>query len=183
MEKNGKLFGKINLIDLLVLLVALLAVAFLGMKLSGGNDAVVASTTEILYTAKVDGVDREVYENVLAFVEQAKQAGAEGDQLLAGGELINGYVVDVTATDRDDQVEFVINNQNVAVTNVKDRVDVTFTIKGQVENANTTELGTQEIRVGKGHIVKTTHFELTNAIVTSCEWIGGTGFDLTLSGN
>ena len=33
----------------------------------------------------------------------------------------------------------------------------------------TSELGTQEIRVGKSHIVKTTTFELEGGIITSCE--------------
>ena len=31
------------------------------------------------------------------------------------------------------------------------------------------ELGTQEIRVGKSHIVKTATFELEGGIITSCE--------------
>ena len=38
-----------------------------------------------------------------------------------------------------------------------------------------TELGSQEVRVGKTHIVKTTHFELNGGIVLTCEWASGTG--------
>ena len=36
-------------------------------------------------------------------------------------------------------------------------------------NAVTNEVGTQEVRIGKTHIVKTVHFELTNGTITTCE--------------
>jgi hypothetical protein len=58
---------------------------------------------------------------------------------------------------------------------VEDTVDLTFTIVGYVENDIKTEIGSQEVRVGKSHIVKTTHFELNNGVILTCEWAGGTG--------
>ena len=50
-----------------------------------------------------------------------------------------------------------------------DGLDLTFTIQANVVNAVTNEVGTQEVRIGKTHIVKTVHFELTNGIITTCE--------------
>lgn len=47
--------------------------------------------------------------------------------------------------------------------------DLVFTIEGTITNPLTSELGTQEIRVGKSHIVKTTTFEVEGGIITSCE--------------
>lgn len=37
-------------------------------------------------------------------------------------------------------------------------------------NSITTEIGTQEVRVGKIHTVKTDKFELTNGIILDCSW-------------
>ena len=41
--------------------------------------------------------------------------------------------------------------------------------QANVVNAVTNEVGTQEVRIGKTHIVKTVHFELSNGIITTCE--------------
>ena len=37
-DKNGKLFGKVNIIDLLIILVVIAALVFVGKRLYGGND-------------------------------------------------------------------------------------------------------------------------------------------------
>ena len=37
-DKNGKLFGKINIIDLLIVLIVIAAVIFVGLRFLGGND-------------------------------------------------------------------------------------------------------------------------------------------------
>ena len=38
LDKNGKLFGKINIIDLLIILVIIAAAVFVGLRFFGGND-------------------------------------------------------------------------------------------------------------------------------------------------
>ena len=38
LDKNGRLFGKINIIDLLIILIVIAAAVFLGMRYFGGND-------------------------------------------------------------------------------------------------------------------------------------------------
>ena len=38
LDKNGKLFGKVNIIDLLIVLIILAAIVFVGMRFLGGND-------------------------------------------------------------------------------------------------------------------------------------------------
>ena len=48
-------------------------------------------------------------------------------------------------------------------------MDLLFTIECNVVNPITTEIGTQEVRVGKNHIVKTDKFELSG-VVTDCTW-------------
>ncbi len=178
--KDGKVFGKINLIDLLVILVALAAVVAVGLKMTGHLGSMVTETgSNITYTARVENVDREVYENIKDFIETAQAQGKPGDQLMASGALLSGYVTAVEATERDDKAEVLTSNGAplIVYAGKADRVDVLFTVEAYVGNNIKTELGTQEVRVGKSHIVKTTHFELVNATVMSCEWANGTGAD------
>ena len=52
----------------------------------------------------------------------------------------------------------------------KDLLDLTFTVEATVPDAATNELGTQEVRIGKSHNLKTTHFEFASGIITGCEW-------------
>ena len=58
MEKNGKLFGKINIIDLLVLILAVGIVIAVALKMTGRMGAVVPEVgTDITYTVRVERVD------------------------------------------------------------------------------------------------------------------------------
>lgn len=178
--KDGKIFGKINLIDLLVLVVALAAVVAVGLKMTGHLGSVVTETgTDIVYTARVENVDPEVYESIKGFIEAAQARGETGDRLMASGALLSGYVTGVEAFEREDQVEVSTSNTSPLIVHAgrPGRVDLVFTIEAHVGNNIKTELGTQEVRVGKSHIVKTTHFELVNATIMTCEWAGGTGAD------
>ena len=85
-DKNGRLFGKLNLIDLAVVLVIVVAVAALGMKLFG-NDAVEAVTSPTV------GITYEVV------CEDVPQAVADyctenyAEQLLSSGKLLNAYII------------------------------------------------------------------------------------------
>lgn len=177
--KDGKLFGKINLIDLLVILVALAAVVAVGLKLTGRmGPAVTESGTDITYTVKVENVYGEVYEQINSYIRAAKDAGAPGDRLMASGELLSGYVTGVTAYPRENTAQVTTSNGKVTIqTGQEGQYDLVFTIQAYVSNNIKTEVGTQEVRVGKTHIVKTTHFELTNGTILTCEWAGGTGAD------
>ena len=55
-----------------------------------------------------------------------------------------------------------------------DLLDLTFTVECNVVNPITTEIGPQEVRIGKTHIVKTDKFELTNGVIIDCVWGDGT---------
>ena len=175
--KDGKLFGKINIIDLLVILIAVAVVVMVALKMTGhlgGTNT--AATTKVVYTARVERVDRDVYEAAAAFVESAKAAGKEGDRLMANGELLNGYITDVAAVPHEKTTVGTFEG-GFSVTSDGDTLDVTFTIVAYGVDTITTKIGTQEVRVGKGHIVKTTHFEFANSTVVTCEWANGTAAD------
>ena len=50
LDKNGKLFGKINIIDLLIILIVIAAVIFVGMRFFGGNDNDVGTPQHVRMT-------------------------------------------------------------------------------------------------------------------------------------
>lgn len=175
--KDGKVFGKLNVIDLLVIIIAIIIVVAVALKVTGRAGAARTETgTSIRYTVKAEGIDRKVYESIENYIAAAKAAGKPGDQLMASGELLNGYVTSVTATPKANEATVSTSTGSVYFTAGRDDlVDLTFEVEGYVANNIKTELGTQEVRAGKGHILKTTHFELSYATILSVEWEGGTG--------
>ena len=50
LDKNGKLFGKINIIDLLIVLIIIAAIVFVGMRYFGGNDNDIGTPQKIRLT-------------------------------------------------------------------------------------------------------------------------------------
>ena len=49
-------------------------------------------------------------------------------------------------------------------------IDICFVIEANVANATTNEVGTQEVRIGKTHIVKTVHLEFNYGVIENCTW-------------
>ena len=167
-DEKGRLFGKINIVDLIVILVIVIAAVVVGMKFLGGgngNSAINPNKTPVRYTVLVEGVEPEVYENIQKYIP---------GQLMASGELLDGYVTGVTPVEgrvhtatvntADGTLEIPLN---------EGKLDLIFTIECNVVNSITTEIGTQEVRVGKTHTVKTDKFELMNGVILDCEWGDG----------
>lgn len=155
-NQKGKLFGLINIVDLIVL-VLIIAAGISVFKLKGDTAAnPLAGNNEITYTVKVEGVQPEV----LADIENHLPS-----QLMAAGKLLDGEVVSVesspavlTTSDEDGNVLQSVDNS---------KKDLVFTINATMPaDSVSMELGTQEIRTGKSHIVKTKYFELTGTILS-----------------
>lgn len=167
-DEKGKLFGKLNLIDLLALIVLAAAIIFLALRFTrGGGANPVSSSTPLTYTVQVTAVSQETYQEV-----QRQLAAAGGrDQLMASGDLLNAYVTGVTATPH---VNYQPDDYGVVIPSVEQgdnaRLDLVFTVEANVVNPIVNEVGTQEVRVGKTHILKTTHFEFTYGSILTCDW-------------
>lgn len=170
-DEKGRLFGKINIVDLLVILVIIIAAAVLGVKFlkpgSSGSAGGGSASTHVTYTVLAENVRPEVYENIKSFVD------AGDATLMASGEMLDGQVTDVTAVPHEDTISVDTTDGTVELPADQDMLDLTFTIECNVTNAITTEIGTQEVRVGKTHIVKTDKFEVTG-VVTDCTWTENT---------
>ena len=87
-DEKGRLFGKLNIVDLLVILVVLVAVVVLGVKFLGkdGGGGINPGKTQVTYTVLVKGVEQEVYDNIQKYIP---------GQLMASGEMLDGQVVSV----------------------------------------------------------------------------------------
>lgn len=168
-DEKGKLFGKLNIIDLLVIVLIIAVVAVLGVKLMGNDQNFTTSSAKLTYTVRVTAQEEELVECVAEYVDSA--AGKK-DQLMADGRLLNGYVVDywTEPTRYNKTVAGELEFIDAAAAVEAGLVDICFTIEVDVGNIVTNEVGTQEVRIGKEHIVKTAHLEFTNGIVESCTW-------------
>ncbi len=165
-DEKGKLFGKINLIDLLALIIVVAAVVFLAVRfLSPSDSGLGANAVKLTYTAQVQAVDEATYREVQRFLDEAPD---HRDQLMANGELLPAYVTGVTA------VPHVSYNPDSTGHMVRfeeaDRLDLTFTVEAMVDDPIVNKVGTQEVRVAKSHILKTTHFEFPYSTIMTCDW-------------
>lgn len=167
-DEKGKLFGKLNLIDFLALVILAVALIFLAARflLPSGSSSI-GGSTKLVYTAQVQTVDQPTYQEVLRFLEQ----GGGRDQLMANGELLDAYVTGVVA---EPHVNYSPNDLGTVVRYVEDfdggRLDLTFTVEANVADPVTSKVGTQEVRVAKSHILKTTHFEFPYSVIMTCDW-------------
>ena len=84
--------------------------------------------------------------------------------------VCDGQVTAVTAVPHEESVTVSTTANAVVLPVGRGLLDLTFTIEANVVNPITTELGTQEVRIGKTHIVKTDTFELVNGTIMSCVW-------------
>ena len=77
-DEKGRLFGKLNIVDLLVILVVLVAVVVLGVKFLGkdGGGGINPGKTQVTYTVLVKGVEQEVYDNIQKYIPGQLMASA-----------------------------------------------------------------------------------------------------------
>ena len=167
-DQKGRFFGKLNIIDVLVVILIIAAIAVLGMKLTSHSDSAGGEGQQVVYTVLVRDVEPEVYENIKGLIP---------GQLYAEDELQNAYVTKVEATPVEESA-VVLEKNSYGTTTVTQGIpgnyDLVFTIEGYVQDNISSKLGSQEIRVGKTHIVKTTEFELEYGTILSCERPGAT---------
>lgn len=166
LDEKGKLFGKVNLIDLIVVLVIVAGVAAVAWKLGGSavTEAINSNAATLRYEVVCANVNPDAAEGAVADI---------GGQLMSNGDLLDGYVTDCII---EPHMETVVDADGNAL-QVEDPSarDLRFTIETKVSQAaNAYAVGSQEVRVGKSHIVKTVDIEFTGT-VTSVEIVDENG--------
>lgn len=141
-DEKGRLFGKLNLIDLLVVLLLIAAVGAAAWKLVGSKAAETVADTgrSITYTVTIEDVNREAAEFAATQI---------GKNLVNNAKIVDASITDAAVSDRADSAH----------------VDLAVTIAGNGQfTGNVYKVGAQEVRVGYEYIVKTSEFELTGII-------------------
>lgn len=158
MQKERK---RINIVDIIIILIILAVAVFFGMKFLGGEKRI-ANSGEITFTVLVEAVPVESYENLKDTLPS---------KTIAGGGYIDCEIKSVTAEPCTvNKIERTHMNNPYVITELApsgEFVNLNFTITATVNlDSILTEVGTQEVRVGRSHIVKTKHFEFTGTILT-----------------
>jgi hypothetical protein len=153
---------KWNIVDLIIIAIVVILLIFGCVKLFGGKGkSEEMGTSQITYTVKVSGVEKESYASIQKYIP---------GQLMASGTKVTGTITKVTSS--PSMVYVNLNSQGTTPvfmpTQSSDLVDVVFTIEAEVEKGDvlTTKVGTQEVRIGRSHIVKTEDIELTGTVLT-----------------
>lgn len=195
-DEKGKLFGKINIIDLLVIVVILVALLVVGIKVLGSRDkaedlppsstnsadpadpsasdsdatSVLHAESKLTYTVRVTAQQKEIAERLEEYVDFTE---GKKDQLMHGGAVIeNAYVVDFWTEPCRYNVTSagVVEMISAAEAEAAGLVDICLVVESIVPDAVTSKVGTLEVRIGKPHLLKTTHFEFINGITVDCVW-------------
>lgn len=157
-NEKGKLFGIINLVDLICILLVLLLVGGIGWKLLGTKvEQAVSPTSTVTCIFRVRGAQSYLQD----WLNENDQIG---QQLVAGSGYVDGaYVEDmwmepyVTQATTDD-------GRIVDATDPTKK-DILFKVTGKVAaNSPILKIGTQEVRTGTTFIIKTRTFEISSTI-------------------
>lgn len=151
-DEKGKVFGKINIVDLFLIFVIILVIAVLSLKLTGEPKA--GDTTSVMKNEK------EIYVTLYSnsVVPEALDILKQGDKLVANNKFTNGEIVSVKATP-----SALITTDADGNPHKKEHPmwkDIEVVIKDKVNvNSPILKAGEQEVRVNYGFILKTQQFE------------------------
>ena len=160
MEQKAKRIGKLNIIDLIaiVLIVAVLALAawkFIGKN--GDSISYDRPQTKVTYQVKVEGVAPELYENCQAHLPSP---------LMASGALVGGR-------SRPWRRRPIRCWMPMETGSDPDHVTLIFTVTTTTPTAEvmTTKVGDQEVRIGKtDYIFESEYIEFSDGTITNVIW-------------
>ena len=159
MDEKGRIGGKLNLIDLIIIIIVIIAVVVAARTIR--SESHTAGTVDMTFTVLVEGIREETYNDAAKHIPS---------QLMASGSLVDAYVTDSQLLPHT--VYIGDGNGGAQIPAVDDNlVDALFTVEATVprESVQLNTLGSQEIRIGKIHYLKTEYFEFTGTIYTA-EW-------------
>ena len=160
-DEKGKLFGLINIVDLLVVILIIAIVGVVAVKILGDKATnVIATKVDCYIEVTMDGLYPEI-------VDEAMRQGLPGQRLVSGNEYVSGAViVDIW------EKEFIarIETEDGFISAVDPtKKGMTVLIKTQVPpDTAAPTIGSQDLKAGKAYIVKTQTFE-REGIITRVE--------------
>jgi len=156
-NEKGKLFGIINVVDLLVLLAIFAVIGGIAWQLAGDSisDAV-AQESEMVVHMAIKGANENLW-------QEFERQDLLGENLIADSGVLNATITDVWLTDYEMSVNTadgeIVKSTDPSKKNIW--IEVTTTVpKGTVKPS----IGSQEIRAGREFIFKTVGFESNASI-------------------
>lgn len=156
-NEKGKLFGIINVVDLLILIVVLAAVAGIATQIFGSKvQEAVSPQVDCIAEVTIIGTPPRI-------LREIEREDLAGERLVAGNEYLDATVEDVIVEDY--VVQAVTADGRIVDATDPSKKDVTFRIKTKVSRGTPSpKIGSQELRTGKTFIVKTQTFECSGTI-------------------
>lgn len=161
MENQKKKF-KFNIVDAVVIVVILAVAAFFIMKFIDFRQVQPDTGAQKLrYTVRVDAMPRDMYEEIAAQLPA---------QMISNGGYISAYVQSAEAEECTvSDIEFKDSQNQLSAYHVEpngDYVTVIFSCEADTDNSILNQVGSQEVRVGRSHYVKTHDAEVLGTIVS-----------------
>lgn len=160
-DKKGRLFGLINIVDLMVLLAVVFAVGAIGVKLFAAplkeaTSPNVDMTTTFRIRGASEYLQAEIAKNPL-----------EGEQLVAGNAYVPAHITTVETTDYVTQV--ITDTGEIINAIDPTKKDILVTVESVIpKDTPTPKIGNQEVRSGRTFTLKTKIFEM-NANIESVD--------------
>lgn len=167
--KNGRLFGKLNIVDVLILLVVIAAVTFLAVRMVGGSGGETIAADEpsaqanLRYTVLCEDMPLMQAENaVTAVTAEDYELKLDDDSILkvSPNQIFNSnkfqdaQITSAEILPQDDSAD-------------GQRVTVRFVIEAAAKNTvGSFVVGTQEVRIGRDYTVKTVDIEMLGTVST-----------------
>ncbi len=156
LDDKGRIFGIINIIDLLVLAAFMAVVLLAGYKLLGSSSGPIG-VSEV--------GQKEVYFTVKCYARLKAPATAfkPGDQLVSVTKFVSAFIEKVSYENAIVTVQ--TEDGRIVAAEDPTRVDITVEIKAKMDTSgDLLKLGSQEVAVGKSFIVKTKTTEATGYV-------------------
>ncbi len=163
-NEKGKLFGLINIIDLVILVCVILVLVALVYKFAApAATDVIAPKSDMYVTMRVRGA--------MDYLDAEVMKLAPGTRLIAGSDYIADAEV-VSVESLPYLAAVTTADGKVITAEDPQKSDLIITVRAkQNKNDPILKIGTQEIRLGRGFIFKTQTVEV-NAIIETVEFDG-----------
>ena len=156
-NEKGKLFGLINIVDLIVLLLVIAVIGVMATKLMG-NKVTEAVQQKVDCWAQIRIIGAQPY-----LVEEALRQELPGQRMVAGSVYIDGTIEDVWIEDY--KVQVMTDDGRIVTATDPDKKDIIVLIKFPIAaDTPNPKLGSQEVRAGRTLIIKCRTFETSGTI-------------------
>lgn len=155
--KNKKLFGKLNIIDIFILLVLVAAIVFAALYFLRPHEVVEdaeSGASNVRFSLLCEDISPEIAENIITALESEPRTVGDTTisprRIFNSNQLLSAEVTDWELVQRED-----------------DTTDLIVTVEGNMSVTDTViSLGAQELRIGISYNLKTTDIEIAGKVLS-----------------